>query len=352
MAKSNNLFGILFIGVVLICGSAGSFSVKKQSQEQRIRSQEQRIRSQEQRSRSQDFSRVKDISREGRKGSQEQRTKIKDFHKAQSGNRGQKGSQEQRAKIKDFSRVNLGSGAFDGISREGRTARVKKIYDSQVGVREQGTNGGPQVEKYLRYVNLSKGNPWCAAFVCWVFGQAEVGNPKSGWSPNLFPASKIIWERGAGTRNKEQRFPPGALREEGTRIKEQRLLAGALREEGTRIKKQRLLAGALREEGTKIKEQRFPPSAPYVYPAGLATCLPARQAGNPQLGTPTTGDVFALYFPEKKRIAHVGFIDSWDGSWLITVEGNTNLAGNREGDGVYRKRRLVRSIYRVARYLY
>lgn len=64
-----------------------------------------------------------------------------------------------------------------------------------------------------------------------------------------------------------------------------------------------------------------------------------------------TGDVFGLYFPEKARIAHVGFIDQWDGTWLTTVEGNTNDSGSREGDGVYRKKRLVRTVYKVARYI-
>ena len=66
---------------------------------------------------------------------------------------------------------------------------------------------------------------------------------------------------------------------------------------------------------------------------------------------PTTGDIFGLFFPEKGRIAHVGFIDEWKDPWVITVEGNTNVLGSREGDGVYRKRRLVRSVYKVARYV-
>jgi len=56
------------------------------------------------------------------------------------------------------------------------------------------------------------------------------------------------------------------------------------------------------------------------------------------------------YFPDKKRIAHVGFVDSWDDKYVITVEGNANEAGSREGDGVYRKRRLIGSIYQVARW--
>ena len=67
--------------------------------------------------------------------------------------------------------------------------------------------------------------------------------------------------------------------------------------------------------------------------------------------TAKKGDVFGLYFPEKKRIAHVGFIHAQEGDYYITVEGNTNQAGSREGDGVYKKRRPKRTIYKVADYV-
>lgn len=63
------------------------------------------------------------------------------------------------------------------------------------------------------------------------------------------------------------------------------------------------------------------------------------------------GDVFGLYFESKKRIAHVGFIDKQDGNYFITVEGNTNEAGSREGDGVYRKRRHIKTIYAISRWI-
>lgn len=62
------------------------------------------------------------------------------------------------------------------------------------------------------------------------------------------------------------------------------------------------------------------------------------------------GDVFGIYFPSKKRIAHVGFIYKIEKDYYITIEGNTNEAGSREGDGVYMKRRAKRSIYRTARW--
>lgn len=223
----------------------------------------------------------------------EQRAKIKDFHKAQSG------SQEQRARSKDFSSLTMESNGFNDISREDRITRVKRIYDSQVGVREQGTNGGPQVEKYLRYVNLSKGDPWCAAFVCWVFGQAGVGNPKSGWSPDLFPASKIIWEREQGTKIREQGLSAFALRDPGTRIKDFQQSHLESKDQGTNITTRHLERARNKDQRTKITSRR--------------TIRVSDQPGNSQLGTPTTGDIFGIYFPEKKRIAHVGFIDKGTG---------------------------------------
>lgn len=188
---------------------------------------------------------------------------------------------------------------------------VQKIYSSQIGIREKGINTGAAVEQYLRYVKLPKGNPWCAAFVCWVYGQAGVENPKTGWSPALFPDHKVIWGSGESrtSQNIFHAYPPS-------------------------LKMPRHLFGTRNAYAPSLK-------------TGNRQCrgIPSGQL------TPNTGDLFALYFPEKKRIAHVGFIDQWDGTWLITVEGNTNVSGSSEGDGVYRKRRLVKSIYKVARYI-
>lgn len=68
---------------------------------------------------------------------------------------------------------------------------------------------------------------------------------------------------------------------------------------------------------------------------------------------PDRADVFGIWFSSKNRIAHVGFIDDWSdtNSYCITVEGNTNEAGSREGDGVYKKRRLKAQIYKVSRWI-
>lgn len=63
-----------------------------------------------------------------------------------------------------------------------------------------------------------------------------------------------------------------------------------------------------------------------------------------------SGDLFGIYFSEKGRIAHVGIVEKW-GSWVTTIEGNTDSDGSREGDGVYRKRRLRKQIYQVSRWI-
>lgn len=150
---------------------------------------------------------------------------------------------------------------------------LRAVYTAELGVRELSVrNDGPEVEKYLSYVGLKKGQPWCAAFVCWALAEANIKNPRSGWSPDLLPASKVIWQR---TR--------------------------------------------------------------------------AIAAGD--IDAPREGDVFGIWYRDKGRIAHVGFVDKWDGNWMISVEGNTNEAGSAEGDGVYRKRRLTASLYKVADFI-
>lgn len=72
--------------------------------------------------------------------------------------------------------------------------------------------------------------------------------------------------------------------------------------------------------------------------------------GDPEAFHAEKADVFGIYYPGLKRIGHVGFVEKWDhgSDVVITVEGNTNGAGSREGNGVYRKRRLKSQIYAVA----
>ena len=145
---------------------------------------------------------------------------------------------------------------------------IQQTYTSQLGVRElTGNNDGIAVEKYLSYVWLKKGQPWCAAFVSWSFGQNGIKKARSGGCVQLM-------------------------------------------EQGTTIYK----SGVIRE-------------------------------------TPQKADVFFIYYAEKGRVAHTGLIDYWGEDFVTTVEGNTNGAGSREGNGVYRKKRLKRQIYAVTKYI-
>ena len=132
------------------------------------------------------------------------------------------------------------------------------IAAAELGVRElTGNNDGKKVEAYLASARLTKGNPWCAAYLTWVFKKAGFSQPRTGWSPSLFPASRL----------------------------------------------------------TKA-------------------ALP--------------GDIIGIYFPDMKRVAHVGLLERIDGDWCISIEGNTSGAGSREGNGVFRKRRHIRTIYQFA----
>ena len=148
--------------------------------------------------------------------------------------------------------------------------RIKTTYSSQVGIREKtGHNDGAEVEQYLKYVGLKKGQSWCAAFVCWVLGKSGVKNPKAGGCASLL------------------------------------------------------------EKGQSI-----------TYKSGREAVVPPQRA-----------DVFFIWYASKNRVAHTGFIEKWGQQWVETIEGNTNDAGSREGDGVYRKKRLRRQVYAVINYV-
>lgn len=67
---------------------------------------------------------------------------------------------------------------------------------------------------------------------------------------------------------------------------------------------------------------------------------------------PVAGDVFTLYYAHLKRIGHTGFFDKHINDKIYrTVEGNTNAAGSREGDGVYVKYRSYNSTYSINRWI-
>ena len=70
-------------------------------------------------------------------------------------------------------------------------AAALKIAQSQRGVREVGTNSGPQVDQYLAAAKVSPGNPWCASFVTWSLEKAGRKMDGGGW------AGVATWVRNA-----------------------------------------------------------------------------------------------------------------------------------------------------------
>lgn len=66
---------------------------------------------------------------------------------------------------------------------------------------------------------------------------------------------------------------------------------------------------------------------------------------------PKPGDVGGIWYKDKQRIAHVFFIHATEGNNFVTIEGNTNGAGSREGNGVYRKIRPANTVYAISRYI-
>jgi|GEM_PF-905908 len=73
--------------------------------------------------------------------------------------------------------------------------------------------------------------------------------------------------------------------------------------------------------------------------------------------TPQPADAFGIWFASRGRVAHTGLIEKWEGVSAVTIEGNTSpsaefgAASDRDGDGVWRKRRLARQIHSVRNWL-
>ena len=185
---------------------------------------------------------------------------------------------------------------------------LRAIYSAYVGVRElTHHNDGPEVERFLAHVGLKKGAPWCAAFVSYCLHKAGYTDaPRSGWSPAYFPKRRRVWS---------------------------------------------------------LSEKYTPPHADSTPPYHAQI-----------------GDLFGIWYANLGRIAHVGFIDAPSGASrklevgsentsnlkrptsnlseaptsnlniLVTVEGNTNDNGSREGIGVFRKYRPLKSIKYIARW--
>jgi hypothetical protein len=56
------------------------------------------------------------------------------------------------------------------------------------------------------------------------------------------------------------------------------------------------------------------------------------------------GIVYGIYFTRLGRVGHCGIIERLQGDFIVGIEGNTNVRGSRDGDGVYRRIRHIRTI--------
>lgn len=56
------------------------------------------------------------------------------------------------------------------------------------------------------------------------------------------------------------------------------------------------------------------------------------------------GDVMFLYFTSLGRIAHCGVVEAVAASYVITIEGNTDVVGGRTGGRVMRKKRAYKNL--------
>ena len=205
----------------------------------------------------------------------------------------------------------------DLINKQHEYGRIIEIAGREIGVVEEGCqNCGARVAGYLNYVGIETPAPWCAAWVSWVFGQARYTQPKTAWSPALFPKERVV--EIALLKQVQHRHLPG----DDTDLEQ----SGKLRNTaGSEQASQGLVMG-IRPE---LKRSRALRST----------------AGSIQ---DAEGLVMGIYFPELKRIAHCGIVAGLKGNYVQTIEGNTNGTGGREGVGVFRKLRHKRSIAKYA----
>jgi len=136
-----------------------------------------------------------------------------------------------------------------------------------------GKNAGPDVEKYLKCLGMSKGSPWCAAFVSWCVMQSRgLAKPPSWCSGSAVSLFQV-----AGRSKTCVKVTPVDA-----------------------------------DFKSKVK-------AGWIWSrAKDATAAAAARKGSWCQG-------------------HTGIVVKVDDVGFHTIEGNTNAAGSREGDGVYHK---------------
>lgn len=137
-----------------------------------------------------------------------------------------------------------------------------------------GKNRGSRVEEYQRSVNLRPGDPWCSAFVGWCIAKSRSADKPPTWCSG---SAVTTWQKGS------RKAGPAAFCTPMFTDYRDRIEAGWI--------------------WVRAKDQSA--------------------ASDARRGSWVQG--------------HIGIVVGVDDIGFHTIEGNTNFAGSREGDGVYRK---------------
>ena len=78
--------------------------------------------------------------------------------------------------------VDAAAAALPGSGSSSLGAAALKTAETQLGVKEEGTNTGAKVDEYLKAAGVPPGNPWCASFVTWALAQNGHKMEGGGWA--------------------------------------------------------------------------------------------------------------------------------------------------------------------------
>jgi hypothetical protein len=145
--------------------------------------------------------------------------------------------------------------------------------EADKGVREAGKNAGADVEKYQKCVGIPKGAPWCAAFVSWCHMAAKGLSKPAKWCSG---SAVSLYQVASNSKTCVKVTPADA------------------------------------DFQSKVK-----PGMVWSRAQDSTAAAAARKG--------------------KWCQGHTGIVVKVDSVGFHTIEGNTNAAGSREGDGVYRK---------------
>lgn len=93
----------------------------------------------------------------------------------------------------DFTYNNYRGFSYDNEGRK----KLVSAAQNEVGVQEIGGNTGKPVDEYNAYVGFKKVS-WCASFVSWCHRKAGYLQPRTAWTPALFPAARLAKNPMAG----------------------------------------------------------------------------------------------------------------------------------------------------------